>query len=219
MKNNQESTGYEIAVLGANGGIGRQVVELALKEGHKVTAILRNPANMTLQHENLVIVKGDILDPESIAAHLENKDAVISAIGKNSVKRTTLYSQGSQNLIELLKNTNSKRVFFISASGLEVNPTHSLQIQLLTRFVLQKILRHMYTDLRKMEGIVKQCGLEWTIMRPPQLTDKALTGNYRFEVNHFLPNALKISRADLAHFILHNVGNQQIIKATVEVAY
>lgn len=219
MKNNQEGTGYEIAVLGANGGIGRQVVELALKEGHKVTAILRNPANMTLQHENLVIVKGDILDPESIAAHLENKDAVISAIGKNSVKQTTLYSQGSNNLIELLKNTNSKRVFFISASGLEVNPTHSLLIRLLTRFVLQKILRHMYTDLRKMEEIVKQCGLEWTIMRPPQLTDKALTGNYRFEVNHFLLNALKISRADLAHFILHNIGNQQIIKAKVEVAY
>jgi putative NADH-flavin reductase len=216
---NQENTVYEIAVLGANGGIGRQVVELALKEGHKVTAILRNPANMALQHENLVIVKGDILDPDSIAAHLENKDAVISAIGKNSVKQTTLYSQGSNNLIELLKNTNSKRVFFISASGLEVNPTHSLLIRLVTRFVLQKILRHMYADLWKMEEIVKQCGLEWTIMRPPQLTDKALTGNYRFEINHFLPNGLKISRADLAHFILHNVANRQIVKATVEVAY
>lgn len=219
MKNNQESAGYEIAVLGANGGIGRQVVELALKEGHKVTAILRNPANMVLQHENLVTVKGDILNPDSIAAHLENKDAIISAIGKNSVKQTALYSQGNKNLIELLKTANSKRVFFISASGLEVNPTHSLLIRLVTRFVLQKILRHMYADLWKMEAIVKQSGLDWTIMRPPQLTDKPLTGNYRFEINHFLSNGLKISRADLAHFILHNISNRQIMKATVEVAY
>ena len=77
----------------------------------------------------------------------------------------------------------------------------------------------MYADLWKMEEIVKQCGLEWTIMRPPQLTDKALTGNYRFEINHFLPNGLKISRADLAHFILHNVANRKIVKATVVVAY
>ncbi|MHA4741945.1 NAD(P)-dependent oxidoreductase [Dyadobacter sp. MSC1_007] len=210
---------YEIAVVGAGGGIGRQVVELALAEGHKVTAIVRNPAKLMLEHENLLIVKGDIMDLASLSGALENKDAVISAIGKNSVKKTSLYSQGNKNLLELFKNTSTQRVFFISASGLEVNPSHSILVQLVTRFILQKILKNMYADLWKMEEIVKGSDIAWTIMRPPQLTDGALTGRYRHSIDHFLPKGLKISRADLAHFILRNIANEQIVQTTVEVAY
>jgi putative NADH-flavin reductase len=217
--NDKRQDKYDIAVVGASGGIGRQVVELALAEGHHVTAIVRNPAKLMLEHENLLIVKGDIMDPASISGTLENKDAVISAIGKNSMKKTFLYSQGNKNLLELLKNTNTKRVFFISASGLEVNPSHSILVQLITRFILQKILKNMYADLWKMEEIVKGSDIAWTIMRPPQLTDGALTGRYRHAIDHFLHKGLKISHADLAHFILSNIANEQIMQATVEVAY
>src|ERR1041385_1595869 len=82
-----------IVVLGANGGTGRQCVEQGLKEGHNVTAILRNPAKLILSHPCLTIVQGNILKPETLEKHLENKDAVISAIGLTSFKETTLYSE------------------------------------------------------------------------------------------------------------------------------
>lgn len=217
--NDMQQPRYKLAVIGANGGVGRQVVELALAEGHHVTAIVRDPAKLVFDHENLQIVKGDVLNPVSLANHLDNQDAVVSAIGKNSTKPTTLYSQGSRNLLEALKSTSTKRVFFISASGLEVNPSHSWLVRFLTRYILQKILKQMYADLWTMEAIVKGSELDWTIMRPPQLTNGPLTRRYRFSVNHFLENGLRISRADLAYYIIHNIANERLLKTTVEVAY
>jgi putative NADH-flavin reductase len=216
---NHQKTIYRLAVIGANGGVGRQVVELALKQGHFVTAILRDPAKLQLQHSRLELRQGDIMHPETITESLRGKDAVISAIGKNSLKPTTLYSEGNKNLLKAMEMGGVKRVFFISASGLEVNPTHSLWVRLLTTLVLQKLLKNMYADLHRMEDLVKASNMDWTIMRPPQLTDNAVTGNYRYAINHYLDNGLKISRADLAHFMLENINNSAIFGTTVEVAY
>lgn len=208
-----------IVVLGANGGIGRQVVLLALQYGHKVTAILRNPDNLALKHPNLHTVKGDVMHPETLEKYMENSDVIISAIGKNSLKPTTLYSQGNKNILRAMQKAGATRVFFISASGLRVNPTHSLIVKLATRYILQKLLKNMYADLERMEEIIKATDLNWTIMRPPRLTDKPATGLYRSSINAILKNGLSISRADLAHYILNNISNEAIYQTTVEIAY
>ena len=219
MKNEKTLPNYDIAVLGANGGIGRQVVEMALKQGHCVTAILRNPANLTFTHQNLTVVKGDIMKPETLESYLRNKDAVISAIGKSSLKETTLYSQGNKNLLNVLMNTGTTRFFFISASGLEVNPAHSFFMRFATKSILQRLLKNMYADLERMEKIIKESYQNWTIMRPPRLTNAPFTGIYRSAINSFLKGGFSISRADLAHFIISNITNEAIYKTTVEVAY
>ena len=219
MKSNLALPRYNIVVIGANGGIGRQAVEMALKQGHHVTAILRNPANLTITHPNLTIVKGDIMKPGSLEEYLENKDVVISAIGKNSLKETTLYSEGNKNLLNAMKQAGTSRVFFISASGIEVNPSHNFFIRLVTKYVLQRLLKNMYADLERMEKSVKESDQNWTIIRPPQLTNMPFTGHYRMAINGFLKRGLRISRADLAHFMISNITNPAIYKTTVEVAY
>jgi putative NADH-flavin reductase len=219
MKNIQMITPCNIVVLGANGGIGRQSVETALKLGHKVTAILRNPENLALTHPNLIVVKGDVMKPETLIEHLIDKDAVISAIGKNSFRKTLLYSEGNKNLLNAMDKTGTKRVFFISASGLEVNPSHSYFIRFITKYLLQKLLKNMYADLERMEIIIKGSPLNWTIMRPPKLNDAPATGTYRFSINGFLKGGLQISRADIADFMLHNITNTAVYQKTVEVAY
>jgi putative NADH-flavin reductase len=208
-----------VLVLGANGGVGRQVIELALQQGHTVTAILRTPAKLTITHPNLVVVKGDIMNPVMWETHLQHQDVIISAIGKNTTKKTVLYSLGNKNLIDAMKRMGASRVFFISASGLAVNPSHNIFLRFLTKYILQKILKNPYADLWRMEEIIKQTGLNYTIMRPPRLINKPVTGVYRFAVNHFLKGATTISRADLAHFMLANVYNEAIYKTTVEIAY
>jgi putative NADH-flavin reductase len=219
MKAEPVSPIYKVVVLGANGGIGGQAVEMALKQGHSVTAILRTPSTLTLTHPNLIAVKGDILKPETWEQYLENKDVVISAIGATTRKETTLYSQGARNLLNAMKKTGANRVFFISASGLDVNPSHSLFIRWATKYALQRLFKNMYADLRQMEQIVKESDLNWTILRPPRLTNKPFTGRYRFAINHFLKAGLSISRADLAHYMLGNATNETIYRRTVEVAY
>jgi putative NADH-flavin reductase len=219
MKNESNTPVFKIAVLGANGGIGQQVVKAALNYGHNVTAILRTPSRLTFTHPNLIIVKGDIMKPETLEEHLRNKDGIISAIGKNSLKKTTLYSEGNRNLLNVMKRINTNRVFFISASGLEVNPSLNIFTKFAEKFILQKILKNMFSDLKRMERIVKESDQNWTIIRPPSLTNKPVTGHYRYSVNSFLKKGLRISRADLAHFIIRNIANESIYKKTVEVAY
>ena len=187
-----------------------KLVKMALKYGHNVTAILRTPSKLTIAHPNLKIVKGDIMEPETLEKHLYDKDAVISAVGKNSLKETTLYSTGNKNLLAMMEKTNTKRVFFISAAGLEINPSFNLFVKLTTKFVLQNLLKNMFADLIRMERIVKESKENWTIIRPPQLTNKQFTGHYRFSINSFLKKGLKISRADLADFIINNIANESI---------
>ena len=213
----------KILVIGANGGIGKQMVEMALHAGYEVTAVLRNPARLPITHANLTIFKGDILQPETFEKYLENSDAVISAIGVSGGllgdKPTTLYSQGNASLLRAMHKMGVKRAFFISASALDISPLQPFFVKLVTRYVIQKLLRHMYTDLREMEKIIRESAVQWTIIRPPQLTDGPSTGLYRFRINGFLPNCLRISRADVAHFMLHHLLDPETCEGVVEVAY
>jgi len=221
MKNEQVK--LNLMVIGANGGIGRQTVELALNYGHHVTAVLRDPAKLQLVHNNLKVVKADVMKPETFESHLEGIDAVMSAIGVKGGffddKPTTLYSEGNANLLDAMKRMNVNRAFFISASAVEISPVLPFFVRLAAKYVVQKLLKHMYADLLRMEELVKESGLDWTIIRPPRLTDKPATGNYRFAINSFLKNALVISRADVAHFMINNVNHEATYRSTIEIAY
>jgi len=214
---------YKILIIGANGGIGRQSVEIALAAGHHVTAVLRQPANLALAHPNLKIIQGDVMHPETFEKNIEPHDAVISALGvKGGLmgdKPTTLYSQGNANLLQFMKEKGIPRAYFISASAIEISPVMPFFARFAAKYILQKLLRYMYADQREMERLVKASGLDWTIIRPPRLTDKPVTGKYRFSINSFLKNCLSVSRADVAHFMINNISNKAIIQTTIEIGY
>jgi len=217
MKN--EQTPLNILIIGANGGIGRQTVLMALKAGHKVTAMVRSAAKLALTHPNLQVVTGDIWRPETFKQYLAGKDAVISAIGEQMDKPTTLYSAGNANLLMTMKDMGANRAFFISASAIEISPVQPFIVKLATKYIVQRLFGHGYADQRIMERLIKESNINWTIVRPPRLIDKPATGKYRVAINSFLKNCLKISRADVAHFMIHNITNPATYKATVEVAY
>lgn len=217
-------SGLNLLIIGAGGGIGRQSTELALQAGHHVTAILRDPLKLPLSHPNLNLVKGDILHPETFEQYLLAADLVISAIGVSGSslgndKPTTLYSTGNASLITAMKRTGAKRIFFISASAIEISPVLPFYVRFAEKYIVQKLLKHMYADLREMEKLVKESDLTWTIVRPPRLTDSPATGQYRTAINTFLKNCLKISRGDVAHFMIHNVCNEATYKGIIEIGY
>jgi putative NADH-flavin reductase len=219
MNTNETRPVLNILVVGANGGIGRQTVEIALEAGHHVTALVRNPANLVITHTYLEIVTGDIRRLETFEGHLDNKDAVISAIGGKMNEPTTLYSEGNRNLLKAMKKRGVKRAFFISASAIEISPVQPFYIRLATKYIVQKLFGHGYADQRIMEQLIKESDTNWAIMRPPRLTDKPVTGHYRFAINRFLENCLSISRADVAHFMINNITNEATYKSTIEIAY
>lgn len=223
MNLQQALSPFHILVLGGNGGIGKQCINEALAAGYYVTAVLRTPSKLNVVHPNLQVVKGDVTDPSSFTEYLRNSNVVISAIGVSGGitgdKPTTLYSEGAANILQEMRKTGVDRAFFISASALDVSPVLPFFAKLLTKYIIQKLLKYMYADLRIMEKRIKESGLDWTIIRPPQLVDKPRTGNYRISINTFLKNGLKISRADVAHYIISNIANKQTYQTTIEIAY
>lgn len=211
-----------LLIIGANGGIGRQAVDQALSAGHRVTALVRNPAKLPLNHPSLKIVQADVTQPLSLLNLFVGHDVIISTIGVSvgfSDPPTNLYSQGVLNILREMKQSGIRRVFFISASAVETNPLLPYFVRLASKYIVQKLLANMYADLRLMENLVKETELDWTIVRPPRLTDSKLTGNYRMAVNRFLKNGLKISRADTAHFMLSHIQSADMFRSVVEIGY
>jgi putative NADH-flavin reductase len=106
----------------------------------------------------------------------------------------------------------------LSSAGLEIPPGTSLPQRLITEHLIQRLYRHPYTDMARMEAMVKQTTLDWTIIRPPMLTDGPATGTYRLSADGHLPQARSVSRADLAHYLLHHLDDLSSLRRTVEIS-
>ena len=206
----------KIIVFGANGGIGSKVVEQALEEGHQVTAVVRRPASISIQHPQLKVVQGDVLKPDTIQAAMAGQDAVISSLGVTINEPTTVYSQGVANIIRAMQANGVQRLMCISASGLDPGPLYQ---KIIAKLFLWRAFKHSYTDLVRMEAIVNASSVNWTIVRPPRLTDKERTGHYKIAINKHLANGLMLSRADTADYMLKHLNDPQTYHGLVEIAY
>ena len=150
---------------------------------------------------------------------MKGKDIVISAIGNRSTKPTTVYSAGIHNILHAMQVQGINRFIGITAGALDTNPAMGFFIRLLTRLVLQKILREPYADMRRMETTLFHSGTDFMILRPARLTDKPLTGKYRVAVNGHIKVPFSIARADLAHYITTHLEDPQTFQSIVEIAY
>jgi putative NADH-flavin reductase len=209
----------KLIVFGASGATGLQFVKQGLEAGYAITAIVRNPAALALEHTELTVIRGDVMQKETFAAAMKGKDAVVSALGNRSTKPTTLYSTGMKNIMEAMQANGVKRIICISAGALDTNPKMGFFIRLLTKAVLQRILKEPYADMRLMEKEIRQTDLDYTIMRPPMLKDKPPKRKYRIAVNGHITRPFSIARADLAHYMVNHVDDSQTFKSIVEISY
>lgn len=171
----------KLIVFGATGGTGKQVVEQALQAGHHVTVIIRNPAAFPLQHSQLTVHQGNVLQPLDL--DLRGADAVISCLGIHKREVTTVYSEGINNIARAMRNAGITRIICISSIAVVVPPRSSWLIKLVTKYILQRLFSHLYVDMLRMEAVLREFYLDWTVIRPPQLTDTKHTGNYRTAIN------------------------------------
>ena len=207
-----------LIVFGSTGGTGRQLIQQALAAGHIVTAIARNPSALTFQNRSLSIINGDVLQLPSFEAAMQQQDAVLSALGFRSAKDVNVYSQGVINIITAMNRYGVKRIICVSAAAAETNPTLSPVYRLLTK-LLQSILKETYADVLRMEKQLRATNLEWTIVRPPRLTNGRMKSKYRFSINEWLKHCTAISRADLAHFMLEHINDRNTFQSISEIAY
>ena len=210
----------KIIVFGATGGTGKVTVTEALQNGWGVTVIIRNPSAFEIKHSNLKIVKGDVMQSSTFAKEIIGNDAVISCLGVGtSLKPTTVYSAGTKNILEAMKNANVQRLICISAGGVETTKQMGFFIRTLTKVLLQRILKNLYADMRLMEDIVSGTNINYTIMRPARLTTGKQKRKYRIAINSHIKMPWSISKTDLAHAMLSLIDNPITFKSIIEIAY
>ncbi|HUR06111.1 MAG TPA: SDR family oxidoreductase [Nonomuraea sp.] len=205
-------------VFGASGGTGAHLLAQALDSGHRVTALARAPESIP-HHAHLTILQGDVLEPSGWRQALAEHDAVLSCLGSADRRPTTIYSQGITSILAAMLDSGVRRLTCITSASLDLSPAAPLSQRLLIGRVIRPLYRHMYADMTRMERIVTASDLDWTIIRPPRLTNAPLTGKYRTGANQHLPRTRSLSRADLAHYMLNHLHDRATWGATIEISH
>ena len=209
-----------MTVFGATGGIGGHVVRQALDAGHKVTAVVRDPARLSVSNPTLeVVTVPGLTDPEVLLPALERSDTVISGVGPRGRKDVTVASSATRGILRAMEASGVRR--FVAVSAVPVGPVPDGESFVNRRILLPFIsafARDIYVDLAEMEDEIRRSTTEWTIVRPPKLVNKPLNGKYRTVVGGNVPRGYTISRADTAHAMLAVLDNPGTIRQAVGVA-
>ena len=204
----------KLAIFGATGKTGIEIVKQTLEQGHTVTAFVRDSTRLAIEDERLTIVVGDAFDPASVAQSVQGQNAVICALGAGSeLKKTTVRTAGTINIISGMQKYNVKRLIVVTAMGVGESWN---TLSMMNKFFFATLLKSSRDDHETQEAAVKESGLDWTIIRPSGLTDTPRTGIY--EVGENIPAATsKIARADIADLILKELEQNALIGKAVTI--
>lgn len=166
----------KLTVFGATGGTGLQVIEQALQAGHEVTVLARDPSKLAPLQDKIRVIAGNILEVPDVAKALEQAEAVICSLGTTSNNPKDVVSSGTKNIIASMKTKNVKRLMVITSLGVGDSKD---QVPLAFKILMNTVLKSVMADKNVQETLVKESGLEWTIIRPGGLTNSAKNSNYK----------------------------------------
>jgi putative NADH-flavin reductase len=207
----------KLLVFGSTGGTGREIVTQGLEQGHEVTAFARSPDKLGLSHERLRVVGGDVLDLAAVERVTPGHDSVLCAIGAPASDRSGVREAGTRHIIQAMKSGGPRRLICLASLGYgdsrEILPFHMKYL------IVPLFLRHAFADHERQEACIKASDLDWIIVRPTALTNGPRMGIYR----HGFPVTergvrLKISRADVADFMLKQLSDDTYLFKTPSVS-
>ena len=197
----------KLTIFGATGRTGRYLVEQALAAGHEVTAFLRDPAKLAVQHERLRIAEGDIADAARVEEAVAGADAVVSALGPTKNSPPTMLTVGWQNILAAMRKHGVQRLVTLTGAGVSVpgDPPSLGRTVMLT--LLKRIAPQILEDSQRSVDLIRSSDRDWTVVRAPRLKDGPRTGKYRSGTMQLGPRA-SISRGDVADFLLKQAGDR-----------
>jgi putative NADH-flavin reductase len=205
-----------ILILGATGPTGKLLVDLALKQGHIVTALVRDKAKLTIQHELLRVHEIDILDESALSGELLNQDVVLSALGTGRDLHSDIISRAMPVLISAMNRAKVRRLIFLSSFGVgETRKQASFFSKLFFRLALKDIL----ADKFKADQMLRASDLDYTLVYPTRLTNGPKTGKYKVGVSIKIAFYPSVSRADVVDFILTEIKENHFIRQTAIISY
>lgn len=206
----------KVIIFGATGTVGSLMVEKALSQGHSVTAFARKTSALISTHEALTRHAGDVLDHEAVSDAVQGHDAVLIVLGAG--RKGTVRSEGTRNILEAMEKHDVRRL--ICQSTLGAGDSHPLLNFFWKRIMFGLLLRPAFADHQAQEISVKNSNLDWTIVRPAAFTDGPSTNSYK----HGFPAtqrklSLKISRSDVADFMLKQLTDNRYLRQTPGLSY
>ena len=209
-----------LLIIGAAGKLGRELVRQGLDAGHAVTALVRRPPPEGAFPAGVVVARGNLLDAASLRAAVAGQDAVLAAVAsKPGLRRSPpLYVPGAASLLAAMEAEGVRRLLWVTSAAVDAEDLAATA--LVFRWLIEPLLlRGVYADAAASETVLRPSALDWTFIRPTQLTDGPRTGTYRVDPRHTPNGGRTISRADLAAFMLEEVEGRAFVRGTPVLAY
>lgn len=207
-----------LAIFGATGGVGRNLVDQALSDGHQVTAFTRAPEKFGKPHPSLRLVRGDVRDPEAVTRAIIGQDAVLCALGMPLFNRDNLRTAGTKVIVDAMKKADVNRLICLTVMG--AGESWSLLPRRYRYFIAPVILGRVIADHESQEQLIRESGLDWTIVRPGNFTEGTRTGDYQHGFEHADRSLkLKISRADVADFMMRQITDRSYLHRAAAISY
>ncbi len=208
----------KVVIFGATGGTGRPLVEQALALGHTVTAFVRSPAAVNIQHERLSVVQGDVRDPTAVEHAVKGQDAVISVIGpRRGSNEHDVMVVGTQNILSAMQKHGIRRFIAQSGAGVVDPRDEPSRLRPVVRALLKLFARNVLADAERQYALVKNSGLAWTLVRVPRLVAGTKTGKY--QVSFKPPKPTPVTRGDIADFMLKQLDDQTYLQQAPMIGY
>lgn len=208
-----------LAIFGATGATGTELVQQALEQGPQLTRLVRNPNHANLP-ASVLQIKGDVRDPDVVLRAMQGSDAVLSALGSRSLGKSDLLDCASANILAGMKAGAVRRIIVLGAAGAgEAAGKYASAMQkVLLGFLRSTLLKYPFLDQEAQEHRLWASDANYTIVRPPRLTNSPRTGQYRIEADGLPQHAKSIARADVAQFMLRQLEDERFVRRGVYIA-
>lgn len=208
----------KIVVFGASGGTGIEIVRQALEAGHEVTAFVRNPAKVSIQHPKLKLVTGDVGDAAAVEKAIIGQEAVISALGPSRPPVPGMMETAAKNIVAAMNKAGLRRLLSTTGAGVRDPQDQPKLIDHIMMGLLTLLAREVLKDSAANVAVIRASDLDWTIIRYPRLLDGPRTGKYR--VGYVgKDSGAQLARADGADFVLKELVQGNYIRQMPVVSY
>ena len=194
------------------------MIEGALRDGHEVVALVRDPGKLTARHERLRIVEGDVLIPSRVEKTIAGADAVLSALGHTKTSPKDVQTRGTAHIVAAMKKHGVRRVVSLTGAGVPDPADRPKPVDRVFTGLLKILQRDVLEDARRHAEILNESGLDAVIVRAPRLTDGPATGRYRVGAVG-KDSGTKISRADVAGFMLRELTDDEYLGQMPMISY
>ena len=208
----------KIVVFGATGGAGLEVVRQALEAGHHVTGFVRTPSKISIQHPNLTLFQGDVMDSSAVEKAITGQDAVISTLGPVRPPVPHMMETAAKNIVAAMQKHGIRQIISTTGAGVRQPEDQPKFMDHFIGLLLNLLAKEVVQDSAENVKVIRSSDLEWTIVRFPRLVTGAHTGKYR--VGYVSKeSSTQFSRADGADFILKELTEKKWVRKLPLVSY